>query len=555
MRFRALVVVVCLLAGCTGESTTDPTEPATPDTSLGMEFTPEPTSSLAPVEGGSIFLAADEPPVTLNAAATDGNAAINSFIYAAVLSPLWRITPDFTYEPWLLDGEPEVATKPFRVTYTLKDGLEWNDGWPLTTDDVVFTHDTIMNRKFDIATRRGHELVRRVEVLDKRRVQFIFRRPYAEWRTMFSQPEEAILPKHVLRSANFDTVWDKEITASSGPFEFDSWDEGRLTLKRNEGYWGPKASLDEIAITFYPDTASKVAALQEGEADVLYAAPQPGLLTHLETMDGVDVEVTPSTAWEHIDFNTTTPPLDKVFVRQAIAKAINRKAILETTAVPLDPDATLLNSVVALADQPGYADRWSTAVPYDPQAAEQLLVRHRCRKRAGTYWCQGTPLELDFVTTAESPVRLQLFDLVQADLAAIGITLNSKAASSQTIFRPEFLASTKDWDLFEFAHRGGESMVDALLPWRCTSAPSINNSKYCNRAVDKQLDAAERSADDRVMVDHLAAAERLIARDVPAIPLYQQPSYLAWRSTLAGPQHNTSEWGPLWNVGDWVLLQ
>ena len=555
MRVRALVVVVGLLASCTSGDADPGVTDAPTLPSLEQGTGPFPSESLTPVEGGSIFFAADEPPVTLNAALTDGNALINSFIHAAVLSPLWRITPDFTYEPLLLDGEPEIDTKPFSVTYTLKEGLQWNDGWPLTAEDVAFTHETIMNPKFDIATRRGHEEVKQVNVLDKQRVQFVFTRPYAEWRTMFSQPEEAILPKHILRSANFDKVWDKELTASSGPFEFDSWDSGRLTLKRNEGYWGPKPSLDEIAITFFPDTTAKVQALQEGEVDVLYAPPQPGLLDHLQTIDRINIDVVRSTLWEHVDFNTAKPPLDKAFVRQAIAKAINRERILEETAVPLDPQARLLNSVLLLEDQDGYGDNWSDAVAYDPKAAERLLVRNKCRKKTGTYRCKGMPLAFDFVTTSESPVRLKMFELIRDDLAAVGITLRSKAAPSQTIFSPTFLGSTKDWDLFEFAQRGGESSHDAQLPWRCSSPPAINNTKYCNRAVDKLLDKAARSTDEQEMTTHLAAADRLIAEDVPTLPLYQQPGYLVWRSTIDGPQHNASEWGPLWNVGDWVLLQ
>ena len=557
MRFSAILVAIALLGGCTAETgsrgpATRTTGPPKPEHNAGA--TPG-GARLSPVEGGSIFVAADEPPVTLNAALADGNAVINAFIYAAVLSPLWRITADLEYEPLLLEGEPEVTNEPFTVTYTLKDGLVWNDGWPLTAKDVAFTHDTIMNRRFDIATRRGHKLVRWVRVLDRHRVQFVFDRPYGDWRAMFSQPEEAILPKHILRKSDFDAVWTKELTASSGPFEFDSWESGQLTLKRNEGYWGDAPSLDEVVIAFYPDIASKVRALQEGEVDVLYAPGQTGLLDHLQSLGGVTVEVGPSTLWEHIDFNTQLAPLDKQFVRQAVAKAIDRQRIVETAAAPLDPDATVLNSVLALGNQPGYRDTWSAAVAFDPAAAEELLVRNKCRKVDGTYRCQGTALEVDFVTTAASPLRLQVLKLVREDLAAVGITLNSRTAPSRRIFTPSFLASKKRWGMFEFATRGGESMAATQMPWRCTSPPWINITKYCNPAVDELLDRANHSAAGEEAAELLAQADRLIAQDVPTLPLYQRPSYLVWRSSIDGPRHNASAWGPLWNVGDWVLMQ
>lgn len=555
MRLGALLVVVVMLGACTGGP--DATDDGGGTEADGGTLSGASEDTVAtPVPGGSVFVAADAPPVTLNAALNDGNTLINSYLYAAVLSPLWRVTPDFEYEPLLLDGEPKVGKKPFSVTYTLKEGLQWNDGWPLTAEDVAFTHDTIMTKRFDIASRRGHELVRRVKVLDKRRVRFVFTRPYGEWRSMFSQAEGAILPKHVLRTANFNRVWDKELTASSGPFEFDSWDSGRLTLKRNEGYWGERPALDEIIITFHPDLQSQVEGLQEdeGEVDMLFTPAQPGLLPHLETLDDIDVEVGASTTWEHLDFNTSAPPLNKPFVRRAIAKAIDRDRIVDETVASQYPDVSVLNSVVWLTNQPDYSSQWSEPVAYDPAAAEKLLTDNGCRKRSGAYRCGGKPLTLDFVTNSDHPVRPKMFDYLAEDLAKIGIKLTSKMAPASLVFAPSYLASNK-WDLLAFAHRGGASATETQRPWRCSAEPWINNTKYCNPRVDALFDAAAQAADDERRSQLLAKADLLMARDVPTLPLYQQGSYLIFKSGIVGPQHNPTNWGPLWNVGEWTLTQ
>lgn len=554
MKLGALLVAIALLAACTAGESSSPADDSATETSVGGGGLGGATETATPVSGGSVYFAAGPPPVTLNAALTDGNALINSYIYAAVLSPLWRVTPDFEYEPLLLDGEPRVGKKPFSVTYTLKEGLSWNDGWPLTAEDVAFTHETIMKRKFDIATRRGHELVRRVKVLDKQRIKFVFVQPYGEWRTMFSQAEEAILPKHILRSANFNSVWDKEITASSGPFEFDTWEAGQLTLKRNEGYWGDPPPLDEIVITFHPDIDSQLTALREGNADVLHTPAQPGLSEHLAAIPDIDTEAGASTTWEHLDFNTAVPPLNKPLIRQAIAKAIDRDRFVTEVPAAEFPEVTTLNSVLWLTNQPDYQDSWSEPVAYDPAEAEKLLTRAGCRMRGDRLRCNGAPVALDFVTNSDHALRPEMFDYLQEDLAKIGIELRAKMAPSNLVFRPSYLASD-NWDLFAFAHQGGANTSQVQLPWRCSSDPALNNTKYCNPRVDKLFDTAAVTADEARRVELLSDADALIAKDVPTLPLYQQGTYLIWKSSIVGPQHNPTDWGPLWNVGEWMLTQ
>lgn len=548
-RLTALLLVAALAAACTGGA--NPSDG--PGGDAALESPPD------RVDGGTVIYGADDQPTTLNAAVVEGGTLINAHITAAVLSPLWRVRPDFTFEPLLLAAEPELSFDPFTVTYTLQEGLQWSDGEPLTAKDVAFTYDTIMNPKFKIASRDGYDRVRAVKVLDDRRVRFVFRRPYGAWKSLFSGPASAILPRHLLRGKDFDTVWQDEIPVSSGPFEFDFWERGKyMVLKRNENFWGTPAALNEVVVDFSSDLESRLQAWEEDEpdrVDVLSPPPMPGLQDRLAEIGGTRFSVMAGPVWEYLDFNTVAPPLTYPYVRKALAMAIDRRALAGDMLGGLQPGIAPLNSVVELSNQPGYADRWSQEVPYDPVAAEQLLATNGCTRPRTVWRCEGEDLAFDFATTSEVPLRTEAFAHIARDLDAIGVQLNAKLNASDRVFKPRFLASETAWDLFNFSRRGTTNPLDAMLPWRCDSSPALNDTKYCNRKVDRLFDAAATEPRDSRRHELLARSDALIARDVPTLPLYQRPLLLAWNSAISGPQNNPTEWGPLWNVGDWFLIQ
>ena len=503
---------------------------------------------------------ADDRPTTLNAAVAQGDTAINGHITAAVLAPLWRIRPDFTFEPLLLDGEPKVTHDPFTVTYTLRDDIQWSDGEPITAADVVFTYRTLVNQDFTIASREGYDEVRTAAALDERRARFVFRRPYGAWRSLFSGPRGAILPRHLLLGRNFDTAWQNQIPVSSGPFEFDQWERGEyIVLKRNENYWGTRAALDEVVIDFTNDLEGQLQALQEGDVsrrvDILTPRPTAGLRTRLEEVDGIDVALAPGAVREYVDFNTAAPPLDRRYVRRAIAMAVDRQALADELMGALYPGIEPLNNVLWLSNQALYEDHWSRRVRHDPVAAQRLLAANGCTRPGEVWRCEGRDLELDFATTSESPLRAEQYRMIAADLEAIGVRLRAKTATDQVALDPSFLASDDTWDLFNLTRRASANPLDASIPWRCDTVASVNTTKYCNPEVDRLFDRAAAQVNERRRDGTLNATDSLIADDVPTLPLYQRPVLLVWNSAIEGPENNPSEWGPLWNVGEWYLTQ
>ena len=535
----ALAVVLVLVGACEGGGTPNG-EP-----SAGVD-------GAAAVEGGTVIFAAQRQPRTLNAVSPGGAAAVNELIWSAVLSPLWRITPIGVYEPLLLEGEPELGTDPFSVTYTLREDLQWSDGEPLTAEDVVFTHETIVANDVAVAAREGHRLVSRTEVLGDRKVRFEFRRPFAGWRAMFSEPRSAVLPRHLLAGKTVADVWDERIPVASGPFEFDTWQRGqRLVLKRNESYWGPRAALDEVILTFHDDAKAQISALDSGDADVANPDAHEPELEDLSS--DTELDIRPGLQWEALDFNLTAAPTNKAFVRTAIARAIDREALAGAHGGDVTPTAKPLNNVLLLAGHPAYADHWSSVIAYDPAAAEDLLVRNGCVKPDDVYVCDGRPLTLEYLTTADVDSRIELFDQVREDLAVVGIKLLPRLVTSDELRATA--ARDDSWNLLGFWRPGHPNVWDTATAWRCDAPRAASLGGYCNQAAHGLLEAAGRIV-DREQRDRLwNEADAVIARDVPTVPLFQLPTVLAWNRRIEGPSNNPTAWGPLWNVGDWRLTQ
>jgi peptide/nickel transport system substrate-binding protein len=289
--------------------------------------------------------------------------------------------------------------------------------------------------------------------------------------------------------------------------------------------------------------------------DVLTPQATPALRDRLLQIDGVEVEVAAGAIREHVDFNTAAPPLNHRYVRRALAMAVDREALADQLLGSLSPDIEPLNNVLWLSNQAPYEDHWSDHVRHDPAAAQRLLVTNGCTLPGDVWRCEGQDLELDFATTSDMPLRSEQFAMIASDLEAISVRLRARTAPSQVAFDPSFLASDTKWDLFNFARRGTANPLDAGIPWRCDTAASVNNTKYCNHKVDRLFDIAAEAVNERRRNKALNTSDALIAGDVPTLPLYQRPALLVWNSLIEGPQNNPSEWGPLWNVGEWFLTQ
>lgn len=560
----SLLAVAVLAAACTGSAGEGPA-PATRQTEgtgasgQGQDGTGAPDDTGG--QGGTVVFGADQEPDILNSDLTAGNLQATSIVTVPLFAGAYTLTPDFEYVPDLIDGEAEVTEDPFTVTYRIKDEAAWSDGTPITADDFEFTWQTKINPDFDITSRTGYELITSAEKPDDKTITFTFSEPFASYRTLFNTTDgNGVLPKHVLEGQDFDTVWNDAIVnpetgepIASGPFMFDSWNKGRdLTIVRNEDYWGEPAGLDSIVFRFLEDSNTQVQALRGGEIDMMYPQPQLDLVEQLESIEGIETQISAGTVYEHLDFNLAVPPLEEKFVREAIARGIDRDAIVQAVIAPIQPDAEVLQSVIYVPNQEEYEPHFDI-YDYDPQAATTLLEDNGCtREGQGNYVCGETELTFGYTTTAGNEARELQLQVIQAQLAEIGIGIESATGPAAQVFGDTLPAGPEGaWDLFNFAWVASPDPVGNIAIFECDGEQNYNS--YCDEEVTAQLQATNSLVDEEERAALFNEIDEALAEDLPLLPLYQKPTLLAFHNRIQGPQDNPTNQGPTWNAGEWVV--
>lgn len=546
-RWLLLLVVLAMLAtACGGGDNAEPEGDATEtETETGEA-----------IEGGTVTFGLDQEPAMLMPWFNEGNQQATSIVMLSVLYPLWKITPDFQYEPLLLDGEPEVTEDPFTLTYKLKDEAVWSDGTPITVDDIEFTLDVVLNPDLDIVSRDGYDKIDRskTERVDDKTITYHFTEPYAPYRELFSvQP---ILPAHALKDADMATAMADTVPVASGPFTFESWTKGQnLTIAKNEQFWGEqKPRLDKVVFRVIEDSNTQVQALRGDEIDMFYPQPQVELVEQVSGIEGVQYEVSAGPVWEHLDMNFAVPPLDSDYVRQAIIQGIDRNALAEELIKPMYPEAEVLNNVIWVNTQDQYEphwDRWE----YDPEAATGLLEENGCTKGSdGIYTCDGQRLSFEYVTTAGNELRELQFEIIQSQLKEIGVEAKPKLQDAATAFGTTLIAGPdKAWGLFNFAWVGSPDPQGGNTIWMCGGGQNYNS--YCNEEVTSLIEQTNTTIDAAERADLYNQADELMAADVPIVPLYQKPTFFGWRDAVIGPKDNATQWGPTWNIEEWALTE
>lgn len=567
-RWLVLFTIFAMFAAACGDGegdTTPDTDPDATPTDEATEPTEEPveeeTTEPEAAEGGTIVWGYEQEPGVLNPTTTDGNMLATSQVALAVLHPLWIITPEFAYEPspLLEDAEVNDDGESFSVTYNLNPDATWSDGEPITADDVLFTLETCLNEEWDITSREGCDKVD-MEATEAgmdpegSTIEVIFTEPYAPWQTMFSTADGIILPRHVLEGEDWNTVWNDELPISSAPFAFESWDKGQqITLARNEDYFGEPAKLDRLVYRYIPDSNTIVQQLRGGEIDMMNPQPQLDLIQQIEGIEGVELQTDSGPVWEHIDFQASRPPLDQAYVRQALSMAIDREAIIEQIILPINPDAEPLNSIVYVNNQDEYEDHYSEFVSHDPDGAVALLEENGCeRGDDNIFTCEGERMEFEFTTIAGNERRELTFEIVQAQFEEIGVVLNPDLAEAAIQFAADKL-DAGDWDMFEFAWVGSPDPASNVELWKCEG--DQNYHRHCSEEASELLEQTSLATDADERARLMNEAGQILASEVPVLPLYQLPEVVAFHGDrVRGPQVNATQWGMVWNVGDWEAL-
>jgi len=332
-----------------------------------------------------------------------------------------RPIPDVALEvPSLENGG--VSKDGLTITYHLRPHVVFSDGVPLTSADVKFTWQQIMNKDNNLPYRFPYDAVASIDTPDPLRVVVHLRHPLASFIGNFMRNGNvgSILPAHLLHAYHdLNRIPFNNHPVGSGPFTVVRWEPGvLLDLKANPRYWRGPPKLREVRYEIIPTQNTLLTALRGHDVDLYYDAPEVQYST-LRSLAGIRVTSVPNMTFEHLDFNCRRFPLNDVRVRRAIAYAINWQKLADDVYFGIDTPG--------MADIPplswGY-DEDVKPYPYDPARSRALLAGAGWRANAsGMLERNGVPLSITMSTVSGVTSRAKVEVLVQQYLRAVGIAL------------------------------------------------------------------------------------------------------------------------------------
>ena len=289
-------------------------------------------------------------------------AAIDEVVYANIFEGLTRIDKNGAVKPALASSWT-VSEDKKTYTFNLQKGVLFHDGASFEADDVVFSLNRARGEKSVNAQKALFKPIQSVESKNSHTVVVTLSQPTGGF--LFNMGwGDAIIVDEKSSGKN------KSHPIGTGPFKFSKWVKGdRVVMVRNNAYWGTPAKLKTATIKIIPDPAAAVSALMAGDIDGFANFPAPESLSQFQSDPRFKVVIGSTEGETILSTNNQRGPFKKLKVRQAVAHALDRKAIIDGAMFGY---GTPIGTHFA-PHHPAYVDLISTH-PYDLAKAKQLLA-------------------------------------------------------------------------------------------------------------------------------------------------------------------------------------
>ncbi len=427
-------------------------------------------------------------------------------------SGLLRFKPDNTVEADLAE-KWEASPDGLTYTFTLRPNLKFCDGSPVTAEDWVWSLDRARDQNNGIWWFTL-EAVDKVEATDTQ-VIFHLKNPYVPFIYSAALFNAVVMPKKLVEAAG---GWEKfrEHPCGTGPYIMKEWVKGdHMLLQRNPNYWEQgKPVIDEIMIKTMTDDNSRILALQKGDVDAINYAPF-NRVDELAKDPNLQVLKFQSTYTNYITPNNRNKPFDDVKVRQALAYAIDREALIKTVNFGLGEPATTFRPRGSL-----YYNDALTGWPYDVEKAKQLL------KEAG----YENGFKTTFAIASGSQKDQQIATMVKDMWAKIGVDVTIEAQEeglyNDSYYNNTYIVQLNGWtdDIPDPSEETNYAMVNATS--------ECFHTGYKNAEVDQLAADAVKETDPAKREQMYKRIQEIFNQDAPFIPLWHEPYVIVARKTV-----------------------
>ncbi|WP_371517241.1 ABC transporter family substrate-binding protein [Kitasatospora sp. NBC_01300] len=551
--------------------------------------------------GGRLRWAVDGVPATLNVyqgAATADSALLAHALYPSLFRPdgHGRLVPDPDYLAGAESTPP--GQQPQVVTYRLNPRAVWSDGTPLTAADLTAQRTALsgLDPAYQGGRPAGYDAIDAIaQGADPHEVRVTFRRPYAEWRSLFG-------PLYPAAETATPAAFNRALTGgehlSAGPYTVSGYDAaaGQVVLTRNPRWWGDQPKTDRIEFIAAPPegrldaldqnrldiapltaavdqavpgsapaasatptasaapTATPTATPDAAGTPTAEAAPPPAApeaaalaLRRAEGLHGVIVHRAVGASLTQLTLNSAHGPLADPALRLALTRAVDRRRIADAALTPLGLPGAPLGSHLLAGDQDGYRDNSAAAGPAD---AARLFDEAGWKRpdNGGTRTKDDKELTLTLLVPAGSATAQRTADALTADLGESGVEVKAVTASAGTFVQEQLAAG--EYDLALFSWPAGTSPASEQRPVYAKPRPDAdgtldvgsNYARSGTEEIDRLFDRATAELDPAARLGLLQEADVRIWQLGHSVPLYQRPELVGVRAGVAG----AGVWGYGW---------
>ncbi len=450
-------------------------------------------------------------PKTFNAALSSESPNIFGYTYEGLLTqnPIDGKIEGALAQSW------EISPDKTKITFTMRKGLKWSDGEPLTVDDVVFTYNDIyLNENIPTDIRDGLKIGKdrklpTVKKIDNRRVEFIVPEPF---RPFLLNTGASILPAHVLDKSvktknkdgklEFLSKWGVDTPPEelivNGPYKLERYDTSqRVVFRRNPYYWRKDAQgksqpyIERIIWQIVESTDTALLQFRSGDLDSIGVSPDYFSLLKVQEKQG-NFKIYnggPSSSTSFMSFNLNKGKRDgkplvdpiksqwfnNVQFRQAVAYAIDRQTMLNNTFRGL---GTPQNSPISV-QSPYYLspEQGLKVYKYNPDKAKELLLKagFKYNQKNLLVDAQDNEVRFTLLTNAGNKIRESMGSQIKQDLSKIGIQVDFTPLAWNTFL--DKLSNTLDWDTCLIGLTGGLEPNDGANVWSPDGGLHMFNQK------------------------------------------------------------------------------
>jgi len=491
-------------------------------------------------------------PVTFNPlySTAGSEQGVERLIYGALVrvNDKLETVPDLAEH---VDVSPDATT----YTFSLKKGITFSDGQPLTSKDVRFTFERAVDKRaatywrgrlLDIqgATEYGDQQAPNIsglETPDDFTVKITLRKPDSTFLlTIGDFSGLCILPEHSLKDVAPDQLQQHPVSlnpsVSAGAFQFVQYQTDQYAeLKRNDSYGGVKAKLDRLFFKILAVDAS-LAQMERGELDLMIVPTSE--MDRMKKVPSLSVVSVPSPSVDFLAVNMAKDYLQDKRIRQAMQYAIDREAIVKAI---YQGEAQVVNQTIIGPDWMGMPDL--NMYPYSPDKAKQLL------KDAN--WDGSHSLQILY--TPGTKERDAYMPIVQQQFKEVGIGMDIVSAEAIEVTRRR---NAGDFDLVQVG--GGIFRQDPNVSGKYMETVNWvpvggNYGHYTNTRLDELFPQGRSTADLNQRKQIYTEAATIMNDELPWIYLWSPNSIFAVNKRLVGfkpPSYATHD---MWNADEWSV--